>query len=346
MTAYLSHLAARSLSADEAVRPRVASLFEPAGPINDAAEAWLVRAVELPAPPGREEPSAHVPSAPAHAPVPAHEPAPTPRRREAAGEAWLEGPASSRPHLPRAAERSVAVLPPPGVPSAPAHAPVPASSPPAPTPARREETSRARSVDSGRHVNPAEPSSAARDADDRHRAPEGPVQRREVVTIKPSAPAPWQPRRSARVPTSDHPPLSKPVDEPEARPTQAGPPLRAALDASTGPVVVRARPDLPGAPASSRPVPQMSEDAAAFPAPRLVAADLPLVVPPQTPPLDRLAPVPLRREPPPPPTIVQVTIGRIEVRATPAPVEQGRRERETRAVMSLDEYLRARETGR
>ncbi|MGH8904997.1 MAG: hypothetical protein ACRD0K_00375 [Egibacteraceae bacterium] len=90
----------------------------------------------------------------------------------------------------------------------------------------------------------------------------------------------------------------------------------------------------------------MSEDAAAFPAPRLVAADLPLVVPPQTPPLDRLAPVPLRREPPPPPTIVQVTIGRIEVRATPAPVEQGRRERETRAVMSLDEYLRARETGR
>jgi hypothetical protein len=43
--------------------------------------------------------------------------------------------------------------------------------------------------------------------------------------------------------------------------------------------------------------------------------------------------------------MVQVTIGRIEVRATPPPATQPKAQRSGPAVMTLDEYLRQRNDG-
>jgi hypothetical protein len=58
--------------------------------------------------------------------------------------------------------------------------------------------------------------------------------------------------------------------------------------------------------------------------------------------------VPISAEPTAPPkleSIVQVTIGRVEVRATPAPALLPQKERSAPPVMSLDEYLRQRAQG-
>lgn len=47
-------------------------------------------------------------------------------------------------------------------------------------------------------------------------------------------------------------------------------------------------------------------------------------------------------EPPVPENVINVTIGRIEVRATSAPAPKSRRDDQTHSVMSLDDYLRQR----
>jgi hypothetical protein len=71
-----------------------------------------------------------------------------------------------------------------------------------------------------------------------------------------------------------------------------------------------------------------------------LAPALPLRESPMRPPARRVAP-----EAAAPTPTIQVTIGRIEVRAT-TPVRPTRTERSTPSVMSLDDYLRQRDGGR
>lgn len=56
-------------------------------------------------------------------------------------------------------------------------------------------------------------------------------------------------------------------------------------------------------------------------------------------------PFPVRRETPTPAPTIQVTIGRIEVRATPAPKAPVRERPSAPAALSLEDYLKQRSRG-
>jgi hypothetical protein len=56
-------------------------------------------------------------------------------------------------------------------------------------------------------------------------------------------------------------------------------------------------------------------------------------------------PFSVRREPPAAETVIQVTIGRIEVKATPAPKAPARERPASRPAVDLDEYLKQRARG-
>ncbi|HEV2844921.1 MAG TPA: hypothetical protein VG477_08755, partial [Thermoanaerobaculia bacterium] len=60
--------------------------------------------------------------------------------------------------------------------------------------------------------------------------------------------------------------------------------------------------------------------------------------------LDR-DPFPVRPEPSAPEPVIHVTIGRIEVRATPAPKAPARERQAARPPVDLEEYLRQRSKG-
>jgi hypothetical protein len=55
--------------------------------------------------------------------------------------------------------------------------------------------------------------------------------------------------------------------------------------------------------------------------------------------------LPVRPEPPAPQPVVNITIGRIEVRATPAPKAPARERQAARPPVDLEEYLRQRSKG-
>lgn len=178
------------------------------------------------------------------------------------------------------------------------------------------------------------------------------------------------PAQAARLPAAPIAPLASHQEQiPTALPQPDAPrlPARAALDPphahAPSQVIeqaaardhVRSAPVEP-APAHPRPV----ADLLATLLPRSVQPTQPVVVPavPRRDAATQLAPLtPLRESPVKPLTrrtapeaapalpTIQVTIGRIEVRAA-APDRPARPERSTAAVMSLDDYLRQRDGGR
>ncbi len=96
----------------------------------------------------------------------------------------------------------------------------------------------------------------------------------------------------------------------------------------------------PPAPAPSPAAPTQAKPAKAAPAP----VPAPPILQPRVQAVER-GPFPARREEPAAEPVIHVTIGRIEVRATPAPKAPARERQAARPAVDLEEYLRQRAQG-
>jgi hypothetical protein len=302
VTGYLTQLAARSLSLGDNVRPRVAAIFEPAGPADaypQPAEDLGVDQVWLsPPPPPPGGPSAET------------------------------GRLGARPQRP-APRRNV-----------------PADSPPAPDltaePAARalvpQETEASKPR---RPTAPPTPSAAQAHADRAVRRRTQAAQPGHPGTRGASAPSQVRSSRAGsrtRVTLPGQPPV--PADA-----NLAGPPdgdgAAAAREAPALADSIAIRPRERGS--GSMPVPETA------PGPAISAA----AGPPEAGTGSFLAPLTARTRKArqtesgsagdsSPPTTVQVTIGRVEVRAVPAPAPRTRPDGERRPMVTLTEHLQAR----
>ena len=155
--------------------------------------------------------------------------------------------------------------------------------------------------------------------------------------VGPSVPWPAAQELPGPEPAVPAPAQAPPISPPPPRPRQSPDPLRAAVTA------VDANP-VPSGPATPEPV-IPSTDPAPVPKPPAAVIVRPQVaaIPPAEPSLP-FSPLPEATAETPP--AIQVTIGRIEVRATPPPAAPSQKQRPDKpAVMSLDEYLTERNGG-
>jgi hypothetical protein len=277
MSDYLGNLVVRSLDPTPAVRPRLASRFEPVSPalppeLVAEAPALVAETVQERAEPARPRQSRK-------RAVPAEEPEPVqaaaPRRAARRGVPLVEtsppGPLSHLPTDPprergNASESSSLV-----------QATLPQQRPPSPV---RERGPRG-------EVSPAD-----RPNREDWRSP---------VNAEIAAPGRFQNQPHRESASRQDPPISSPVAPRQPAPRERDPLERTPVKAKL-------------------PVPLLQ--------PRITV-------------VERL-PSPMRQEAPAAEPVIQVTIGRIEVRATPPPVQPSRPRPATQTAMSLEEYLRRR----
>lgn len=170
----------------------------------------------------------------------------------------------------------------------------------------------------------------------------------------PAAKVTATPRAARSLQTVVEEPGTRPPQQPSARPTR-----EASVRNGVPPV---ARPELaPVVPSTGRPAVRSdrSRQAAAneeAPARRdakttvtatavVLRPPMPVLPRPDARRSERPAPAIGRETPPASPATIQVTIGRIEVRATPAPDSPARSSRATTPALSLEDYLRQRSGG-
>jgi hypothetical protein len=310
MTGYLARLAARSLTVDDTVRPRAATIFEP-GVLEGAAAAWLEQIEEVGADHTWEVPSAsprHSRSGEVAAPAPQRsapigdQPAESPalarataalERREPAAPTLASGSANGHEAAVADAPRRVWAVggeqadgPPAGDPQTqPTHSmPMllsPPALPPLPDPAGRAKATN--------QVIAAQPEYPAIPATLEH----------------PPPPDPDLPSRPAGVASQRHPPNLSAIAAPAGTPRSAG-------VAISG----HSRDDLEPTVPAANPTRRARREASGS------TGDPSLSTP-----------------------TVQVTIGRVEVRAVTAPATEPLR-RDRRPSLTLAEYLQAREAGR
>ena len=279
---YLGNLAARSLAPAPAVRPRLASRFEPLAPWTEplTAAPALVEETreEVAAAPARPPERPRRPAAPREEPLQEEPPAPPRRRRARRAEAVEEvegietaAPEPVRPATPMAVP--VVALPAQGRLDPRSVLPFEAS-PPGPLSTRVERGN----VDEAREIVPAV----------------------RAVIRDGAQSAPFAPIAQEKLPLSTR--------------VERGP----------GGEVSRA----------SRPEGRQPTEHAAVPA---------LLQPKVT--LAEREPFPVRPQAPAPAPTIQVSIGRIEVRATPAPKAPARERSAAPAALSLEDYLKQRSRG-
>ncbi|MEK6374864.1 MAG: hypothetical protein AABO58_19470 [Acidobacteriota bacterium] len=347
MSDFLHNLAARTLATVPAIRPRLASLYEPPQP---AAELTLETiALQEEAEEQRRRPVPPEPRPADAAPLREARPHETPQ-----GETFPREAASSRetslretpPHETPLRETSLRQTSPPEV-RPPAIA---APAPPAATPV--SERANLHPLDAARPA-PPKPGVAARETTVVRRPvapPPEPPRRRDVISRRSEPP----PAHSVVVAPSDPPSHADNAAQPRpAAITEAPPAMRRATIASQtltesahapSPVTV-----IPALLDVSRP----PEATPSTPAAR--TAITPRPVPPRA---LRVTPSKIAIEPPTArrgeaqrepaasetqPPAIQVTIGRVEVRAVPAAEPPARKPAPASGLMNLDEYLRRRE---
>jgi hypothetical protein len=317
MSDYLSNLAARSLKQTEIVKPRLASLFEP------RASVWplLAAAAPEPQPSGdtnmlEEIESETTPSMrpPSHATIAIH--------RESPGD-FKQAPAT----LANQGDQSAQQLP-------DARPELPSSQTPAPkAPFDWEQ------IESNREkaFNRAEENAQAPSP---HRMSEqvSPNAKRELTGIAPD---------ESRISPQEHiksigrDAAAAPPQFPRER--RAEPSVESSIRHSVIERIIM--PLQPSPPAASKLEPR-ADDANDASANRSAANHAVVARPRVIPYVERPAPVLSEPEPPSSPMPnIQVTIGRIEVRATPQPAQQRQGRRASSPVMNLDEYLRQRSGG-
>ena len=293
MSDFLGHLVARSLdlTAAPAVRPRLASRFEP---VTQAVAPPLEETVEE--------------IMPAVAP--------------ATGPAFAETPAAPQAHRP-------------------APHPRPLSHPPSPTARERGVTFGPTDSDfssslsgTGRAEGRGGEGEGLRVATEVHvtqlTPPQPPVQERrrgeEPKLPAPPAPARLTPARDRSAPPAEPPATERrPQVEPVIRRVEVE---RVFTPIPPPPAATPAAPPAPAAPAQAIPS----------------VAPVPPILQPRVQIVER-DPFPTRREEPATEPVIHVTIGRIEVRATPAPKFPVRDRKVARPAVDLEEYLRQRAKG-
>lgn len=327
MRDFFGHLAARALAPEPVVRPRLRGIFEPSDvaiPVGLAPETEPSEVESFRAPSPPPGPSLQPPTAPPATPVspvgpppaesPGDEIAPTPlpiESREA-----TSPPVEPRVHAVRAPRPPPAATPAPtrGEPSNPPHSserPEPGPPDPAPPP------------------SPASPSPSPMPHPERtpelHREPPPP---RKPTSPK-AIPSVVRIREIETPGVAETPPSAAPMDRDETRHSVK----RVVVERRIEPIERRVVDD------TAIVVKPTSEPSEAPPAPGLPRpATTPRVEPPR--PALRM-PLP---EPPAAPTI-QVTIGRLEVRAAPVDSPARPKPRSAQTVMSLEDYLKQRSGG-
>jgi hypothetical protein len=315
MSDYLANLAARSLAPERSVQPRLASRFEP---VAEAPPLWA----EPPpaAPPVFAE---RVEEGVAARPLPPR--APASRSRRSAPPGAIEPSSEERPapepvRRQRArASRPLETPEPPEIRSALEERPHPrplSHLPPALSPGegRKAKETPLLQVDS-----PEFPPSPGGGRVGDGRGAGGEESLRPALQPRLSPPLP---RHSRAFATED-----REIQDASPRARQAGT------------VAPAARLEEPPRPAA--PPPQTAPPPRPAPPARVVLEPRVTVAPAAPPPA---LPAPLRAAEAPAPTI-QVTIGRIEVRATPPPAQPSRPRPSAPSALSLEEYLRRRSKG-
>lgn len=347
MSGYLDHVLARAFGVGPVLRPRLRSRFEPAvaGPADLAVwpESTNAPPAEVPAPGPADGPARHQPD-PRPRAVPGSAPEPRPGRRQArtpavplavaapepSGAAQTAGPFGSKePDTERTSGDQLATDPTPGRPSVPT-----AVGPPARLPSAAVSVGPVTRGTVSRPVagppEPGEPAPARR-----------PVRRASPLDGEPSPvpagpPVPIGPLMTAGPPV----PAASPdvADAPAAagRPAVAGPPEPAESPARAGPPAA----DPAGPPAVARASTGADPtDVTGGPLGGLLAIPGPVAA----------APTGAARRPSPSldvAPVVNVTIGRVEVRPPPAPPPPPPPVRATGPrPLSLDEYLERRNSG-
>ncbi len=330
MSDYLGNLAARSLDPVPAVRPRLASRFEPRSPA----------AAPLAASPAAAEPALVEESVE----VRAETPRPRRSRRRvvmAAEPAVIEEPVEVRAETPRpqrsrrrvvmaaepAEERTVEVrgeevaIPPVVRPQrgmADREAQPFETSPPGPLSSGAGEGGRSRTVPAVQPValgqtlrmSPPSPALLERGPGGEVSRADRPVNAQPPGALQPALPAPAS---SALHPSRDSISRPAPQDSFPLVSREKSPPIAVS-------------PAVPSSPATRQPLEER----------------------PVTPPLQpritvvERSSLPVRAEAPAAEPVIQISIGRIEVRATPPPAQPARPRPATHAAMSLEEYLRRR----
>lgn len=327
MSDYLGHLAARSLDPERAaVRPRLASRFEPVAPW--APPVWPENREAATAPLETTAEGTAEPRGPARGFL-------SPNPRMESPEPVGEQPAPARSRRPRAMKEEESEL--------------------TPEPSRREPPVRPLLLPEPPQPPAAEPALApVQTRQTRRRAvveeleasPE--PRRREQPAHPLSLPEPSRPRTAALVPA--YTPIAPPPDRRiEAVPVHPAivPAKRETPLPLSPPRAGRAEPERVARPAerpSSSAEPRPASPAALVPKPAPPAR---IVVEPRValaPLMPPAVPAPIRSTEVPAPTI-QVTIGRIEVRATPPPAQPSRPRPPAPSAVSLEEYLRRRSKG-
>jgi len=314
VTGYLTQLAARSLSLGDTVRPRVAAIFEPADP----ADAYPQSTDALPQPAedlGADQVWPSPPPPPSGGPSPAGTSRLGTRPQRPASR--RDVPAGSRPAKGLAAEPAARVIAPQETEaSQPLRPTAPAAASAAPAQADRAI---------GRRTQAAQPGRPG--------------------TRRASTPSQARPSRAGsrtRVTPPGQPPVpadaypAEPPDGDRAAPAREAPALADSI---------AIRPRERGA--GSVPVPGAAPGPAVSADPGPPDADTghllaPVTARPRKPRRTESSPA----DHPSQPTTVQVTIGRVEVRAVPAPAPRTRSDGERRPMVTLAEHLQAREARR
>ncbi|GAB4205437.1 MAG: hypothetical protein OHK0022_31520 [Roseiflexaceae bacterium] len=311
MSSFFSSLISRSLASEVQIAPRPVAHFEPpsAGlglPPDPPAMLEEEHVFQMAGQPRQEAPArVTVPQGRIEPPVPVRDVPPAPMPRVAEAAVLQAGPAPVVPTLPAAPAQRVLG---PEVAQGTLHMPLPALDETA-TPPVQPVSPRV-----NRPVAPVLPALPPRSA---HPASSGPVTMRE-----------HQPHSAE--PQPPQPTVYAPAQPPEAARQRATPLLEEGHTQAVPPVVPR----LPEVPRTVLPA-----DAALPEATRtalLVQPQITLATPRES--------VPDQAVVPPPAPVIQVTIGRIEVRAA-ASSARPERARTAPATMSLEEYLRQRSNG-
>ncbi len=312
MTGYLAQLAARSLSLGDTVRPRVAAIFEPQGPVAETAAAWPQSVEERDADRAWHPPPPSGPPPPGTGRADARPAPPAPRQgtpvdglpvedRFAGQRTLLPAPHETETYEPLRPTGPVAGPPAPVVPSTTAGAP----------------GHRTRAAQPGRRDtrdDSASPDNQPLRADSRNRV--SPPSRRLVAAGE----NPAQPPAGELVAPALEAPAA--LDSIAFRPRERGAGSIPVPGIPPAPAV-SLTPGLPSAVADHLPAPVTVRTRRSHPAALTSTGDLSQ----------------------PPPT-VHVTIGRVEVRAVTAPAALPRPDRERRPMVTLAEHLQAREARR
>jgi hypothetical protein len=363
MSDYLTTLVARSVRPAEAIRPRAPLPFEPvAGDTEPGGET--VAAPFIPP----QHPKAAFPFEPPAPPTERRDDRPTPNtgpRHDAVDDRVAPAPAEDRPppavlpppfaHAPRRPTPLPSPIPaiPPALTPAVFPSPdaaLPATSPPVPTPPSARpvgEPARVEMSDEVTRIVRSErsgvPNRPVRESHEDKPKPDGEIphspERNPVLRRDEAAPPADQNeslfRRLLAVITPAPPFVTHPappnVLESPAQP-RVRPPVNPSAEVPTS-APPRVPPLRPAPPADSPARPHATSPAPAAP---VAVALRPLVAPPEKPPL-------LPADVPAP--VIEVTIGRIEVRAERLAAPAAATRRPAPVVMSLDDYLRRRRGG-